>query len=930
MIIKKLVIYGYGKWIDKEFIVNPSLQLFYGENEAGKSTLMSFIHSILFGFPTRHSSLSRYEPRESSRYGGKIIIEDKRFGEISIERIAGKVTGDVTVLFEDGTVGDERALSTLLYDKNRHFFESIYSFNLKGIEDIENMSYDQINRFFLSIGALGNERYLSIADRYKTKASQLFKPTGRRPRINEYATYLKDKQTKLLRAKETNEAYSILLDTQQEKKADYTALEKDTEAAKVKMKQLEDLSRQEETLIEIKALKDELKELPKFSLPEDGMYQLKRFNEEINTYREKIEAYQLEQKDLQEEYRPSRELVIYQEFEAELKELAKELDDWNEKIQTSRFYMKERTTIQDQLTETKIREKIPFNESIPKELTKEDWASFQVLKEERIDIEVHQKQLEDEIKEASYHMSLNNDQIDKLEQTLWPLEKFKNIKEKSQNRNKKTVLKSEGKKVRRVLALLVASIVGVLAFLMKEPLYMFGLLFALIPLFLGKKETTEELSDLTPQELDEFYQQKNRREQWREILATNDSLQQNKREKENQYASNQLLIQQNEKEATSWKEKTGQPASLSLRDIEQKQALFHDLRRLTERSEYLNGKIEASKYEWTSRLNQLRSRDAIVLRSEESFETFDEIRSFIKQIERESDKQIAYIKKTESIQRDISYYVQYEKESHKKKRQLFNELSVSSDEELYKKYQLEEKRNEKVTRLHLLKGKLPDFEEESELIPFEKIAPELDRLTRNLSTYKDKRTQVMKQIMEIEREIKELEDGGTYSELLQEFENDKSVYQEIVDEWNTLKVASAIIEKTLQHAKEDKLPQTIQTAETYFSYLTDGEYTRILVEEDALFVMNQIGEKWNVKELSRGTVEPLYIALRLAFIKNTRESIQFPVIIDDSFVNLDQTRLEKMYLLLNEFSKDCQVIYFSFDHSLSTYFDSGSLTHLNI
>ena len=49
MRIKQLEIYGYGKWVDQTFDLVNDVQLFYGANEAGKSTLMSFIHSILFG-----------------------------------------------------------------------------------------------------------------------------------------------------------------------------------------------------------------------------------------------------------------------------------------------------------------------------------------------------------------------------------------------------------------------------------------------------------------------------------------------------------------------------------------------------------------------------------------------------------------------------------------------------------------------------------------------------------------------------------------------------------------------------------------------------------------------------------------------------------------------------------------------------------------
>src|SRR5690625_1952302 len=119
MRIKQLEIYGYGKWVDQTFHLSNNVQLFYGANEAGKSNLMSFIHTILFGFPTRNSTLLRYEPHESSKYGGKIIANDQRFGQVVIERVHGKVTGNVTVTLEDGSTGGDELLDTLLSGMTR-------------------------------------------------------------------------------------------------------------------------------------------------------------------------------------------------------------------------------------------------------------------------------------------------------------------------------------------------------------------------------------------------------------------------------------------------------------------------------------------------------------------------------------------------------------------------------------------------------------------------------------------------------------------------------------------------------------------------------------------------------------------------------------------------------------------------------------------
>lgn len=53
MIIKSLEIYGYGQFVHRKIEFNREFTEIFGENEAGKSTIQAFIHSILFGFPTK-------------------------------------------------------------------------------------------------------------------------------------------------------------------------------------------------------------------------------------------------------------------------------------------------------------------------------------------------------------------------------------------------------------------------------------------------------------------------------------------------------------------------------------------------------------------------------------------------------------------------------------------------------------------------------------------------------------------------------------------------------------------------------------------------------------------------------------------------------------------------------------------------------------
>ncbi|SQC68548.1 Uncharacterized conserved protein [Listeria fleischmannii subsp. fleischmannii] len=109
MKISSISILGYGKWSNVEFNQLADFQLIYGGNEAGKSTIMAFIHSILFGFPTKQSTIPRMEPKNKGPYGGKITLTETKLGTVTIERLRGKATGDVTVQVENGAIFGEES-----------------------------------------------------------------------------------------------------------------------------------------------------------------------------------------------------------------------------------------------------------------------------------------------------------------------------------------------------------------------------------------------------------------------------------------------------------------------------------------------------------------------------------------------------------------------------------------------------------------------------------------------------------------------------------------------------------------------------------------------------------------------------------------------------------------------------------------------------
>ena len=96
-------------WTGSAYSINLSVEdlppgfiLFSGDNEAGKSTCLWFIRDMLFGFRDKRSKDNEYPPLSGGAQGGRLAFVSRRFGEISLERKAGKKGGLVSVTHPDG------------------------------------------------------------------------------------------------------------------------------------------------------------------------------------------------------------------------------------------------------------------------------------------------------------------------------------------------------------------------------------------------------------------------------------------------------------------------------------------------------------------------------------------------------------------------------------------------------------------------------------------------------------------------------------------------------------------------------------------------------------------------------------------------------------------------------------------------------------
>ena len=77
MKLDTIKINGFGKIKNKEIKLKDGINIIYGENESGKSTILKFIESMLYGLSKNKngknkSDFDRYQPWEDLEFSGKI------------------------------------------------------------------------------------------------------------------------------------------------------------------------------------------------------------------------------------------------------------------------------------------------------------------------------------------------------------------------------------------------------------------------------------------------------------------------------------------------------------------------------------------------------------------------------------------------------------------------------------------------------------------------------------------------------------------------------------------------------------------------------------------------------------------------------------------------------------------------------------------
>lgn len=176
MKIKQITISGFGKWSNVTFTDLEDWQVFYGQNEAGKSTLKDFVLGVFFGFPTGgKANVQLYEPRSGAKYGGFVDIDCQK-GAFRITRM-GRVQSKLSVTERETGMdmpNPEKFLNDLFSPLTKEDYQNIYSFNEVELGEVQRLTEVDLEQTLLSFTKPQAQRFLNWAQGHDKEAAKRF------------------------------------------------------------------------------------------------------------------------------------------------------------------------------------------------------------------------------------------------------------------------------------------------------------------------------------------------------------------------------------------------------------------------------------------------------------------------------------------------------------------------------------------------------------------------------------------------------------------------------------------------------------------------------------------------------------------------------------------------------------------------------------
>ena len=147
--------------------------------------------------------------------------------------------------------------------------------------------------------------------------------------------------------------------------------------------------------------------------------------------------------------------------------------------------------------------------------------------------------------------------------------------------------------------------------------------------------------------------------------------------------------------------------------------------------------------------------------------------------------------------------------------------------------------------------------------------------------------------------------------LKEEYDNLKERFDELEEENASINLTKDILTKAYINMRNNVTPKFTENLSKNISAISNNKYTKVGInDEKGLIVENEFGEYIPAERLSIGTIDQLYLSLRLSMIDDLSKE-KMPIILDEAFAYYDDLRLENILKFLSTQLEEHQLIIFT-------------------
>ncbi|MCA9060414.1 MAG: AAA family ATPase, partial [Planctomycetaceae bacterium] len=156
------------------------LNVIYGPNEAGKTTLMRFIRAILYGYEPLISEPAWHRPDREQPWRGALRCEHSGRKWRIHRRAEYKGRGLVRISGGPEGVTKEQALESLLTGTSESLYTDIFAVGVRELQQLATLGTDQVSEYIygLSLGPQGRQILEAMSD-VRARREQLLTGNGR-------------------------------------------------------------------------------------------------------------------------------------------------------------------------------------------------------------------------------------------------------------------------------------------------------------------------------------------------------------------------------------------------------------------------------------------------------------------------------------------------------------------------------------------------------------------------------------------------------------------------------------------------------------------------------------------------------------------------------------------------------------------------------